>query len=55
VFGFNGGMCVVVEIRIGVRMGHSAGATVYTAGESAMFAFRTGFGAVKAADTSNCA
>jgi hypothetical protein len=54
-FGFDGSMCMIVEIGIGVRVGHSARATVYTAGESAVFAFGTGFGTVETADTSNCA
>ena len=46
---------MVVEIGIGVGVGDSTCATVHTAGESAMFAFGTGFGAVEAAYTSNCA
>lgn len=46
---------MIVEIGIGVRVGHSARATVYAAREIAVFAFRTGFGAVEATDTSNCA
>lgn len=45
----------MVVVVVGVGVGQSARGTVHAAGESAVFTFRAGLGALRTTDASDCA